>query len=811
MLSIIHFLPILALFFFLDHSVHTVAGNSPTPHSPIDKVASYEHGHSSIHLVSQDSLHSTSKLRKLAFSSINTIATGLTIVITLLNIIVYKLHQVQEANLHVKCISLSSSLTEQLCHRFSLVDILLATNHFDEALVVGQGGFGKVFKGVIDNGKITVAIKRLNPMSKQGAPEFLAEIKMLSTIRHSNIVSLIGYCDDCDEMILVYEYMIHGTLGDNIHGNGRNGNNSALTWVQRVKLCIGAARGLDYLHTGTGDRNRIIHRDVKSSNILLGENLTAKISDFGMSKIGPTNQVHTHVSTNVKGTFGYMDPEYLLTRQLTRKSDVYAFGVVLFEVLCGRRAVDLRLDEEQRGLAGWAQQCIKEGKVDQIIDPSLRGEIFPDSLVAYAKIADQCLHTFSTKRPTMAEVVVALELALTLQERTDFSLFEEEFFINAELRRAEHIDGIMQSNGASNKDSRVKPAMIMAFAKTMRPFFFGTGRVISAHNDAKLSKNSINSGQIGNSNPTIFTFSELRTATQNFRPIKGLGSVFRGWIDEATHRPSNIGHGIAIAVKFFPELFLHATELQLQSEVEFWGKLSHPNLVKVLGYCLEDDKFLLVREYMRNASLERHLSSNNHYRPLPWVTRLKIATGAARGLAFLHTLQKEFIYYQFKASYIFLDEDFNAKLSDFELGQFGNVSCDLDLDAPTLLTRDVGTYACAYAAPEYKATGQLSLKSDVYGFGVVLLELLTGGLQALDRHLSLNQQDMPDGARPFLINKRKLARVMDPSLKGECPPNCAFEYALLVHKCLDLNPERRPSMEEVLKTLKLQRMDIVSV
>ncbi|KAM7462743.1 hypothetical protein LguiA_030864 [Lonicera macranthoides] len=187
--------------------------------------------------------------------------------------------------------------------------------------------------------------------------------------------------------------MVHGTLADHSHKKGTNGSssNSTLSWVQRLKICIGSARGLDYLHTGTGVIDKVIHRDLKSTNILLDENWAARISDFGMSKIGPANTTITHVSTNIKGMFRFMDPEYFLTRI----SDVYSFGVVLSEVLCGRLVIDLGLDDEQRGLAIWAQQNVKGGTLDQIIDPGLRRHILFDSLKAFAQIAYQCLHIFS--------------------------------------------------------------------------------------------------------------------------------------------------------------------------------------------------------------------------------------------------------------------------------------------------------------------------------------------------------------------------------------------------------------------------------
>nr|GEY37595.1 receptor-like protein kinase FERONIA [Tanacetum cinerariifolium] len=224
----------------------------------------------------------------------------------------------------------------QPCRRFKFSEIMIATGNFDKSVVIGHGGFGKVYKGEVYNGLslVVFAIKRLDSMSSQGAAEFWAEVKLLSKLRHCNLVSLIGYCCYRKEMIVVYEYMPNGTLEGHLHKLG-----TPLSWVQRLKICIGAGRGLHYLHTGTGIEVGVIHRDVKSSNILLDENWAAKISDFGLSRISTINRGGSYVNTLVKGTFGYLDPDYFYTGRLTRKSDVYAFGVVLLEVLCRKRAV----------------------------------------------------------------------------------------------------------------------------------------------------------------------------------------------------------------------------------------------------------------------------------------------------------------------------------------------------------------------------------------------------------------------------------------------------------------------------------------
>ncbi|XP_065878169.1 probable serine/threonine-protein kinase PBL19 [Euphorbia lathyris] len=304
---------------------------------------------------------------------------------------------------------------EQNLRVFSFQELKEATHSFSRLLKIGEGGFGSVYKGSIrpNNGQsdsIVVAIKKLNKHGLQGHKQWLAEVQYLGVVSHPNLVKLLGYCSVDDERgiqrLLVYEYMPNKSLEDHLFNRGL----PVLPWRKRLEIMLGAAEGLVYLHGGM--EVQVIYRDFKSSNVLLDENFKAKLSDFGLAREGPTGD-HTHVSTGVVGTYGYACPEYVETGHLTIHSDVWSFGVVLYEILTGRRTLERNLPTKEQKLLDWVKQFPADSKkFSMIIDPKLRNEYSISAAKRIAKLADSCLIKNPKERPTMIEVVDSLNKAI---------------------------------------------------------------------------------------------------------------------------------------------------------------------------------------------------------------------------------------------------------------------------------------------------------------------------------------------------------------------------------------------------------------
>ncbi|RWR78193.1 putative LRR receptor-like serine/threonine-protein kinase [Cinnamomum micranthum f. kanehirae] len=306
--------------------------------------------------------------------------------------------------------------------RFTYAEIINMTNNFERS--IGKGGFGTVYHGQMPDGT-QVAVKMLSLQSvkllshmRQGSDEFQNEVQLLMRVHHRNLVPFIGYCQEGDGMALIYEYMAQGNLGS--HLLGTNSNTKALNWRQRLRIALDIAQGLEYLHTGC--KPAIIHRDMKTTNILLNERFEAKIGDFGLSKVFFKDDEQAHVSTLVKGTPGYLDPEYCHSNNLTQKSDVYGFGVVLLELITGQPPIiRSNTNYEKKNLVDWASPIIATRDMQAVLDPRLEGDYDANSLSKVAEIALACTSPTSVERPTMTDIVAVLKDCLGTETPAEIS------------------------------------------------------------------------------------------------------------------------------------------------------------------------------------------------------------------------------------------------------------------------------------------------------------------------------------------------------------------------------------------------------
>ncbi|GJT00140.1 leucine-rich repeat receptor protein kinase EMS1 [Tanacetum coccineum] len=300
-------------------------------------------------------------------------------------------------------LSINVAMFEQPLVKLTLSDILEATNNFCKTKIVGDGGFGTVYKAQLPNGKI-VAVKKLNQSKSQGQREFLAEMETLGKVRHRNLVSLLGYCSFGEEKLLVYDYMANGSLDHWLRTCTED--MGVLTWAKRFRIAVGSARGLAFLHHGFTPH--IIHRDIKASNILLNEDFEPKVADFGLARL--ISAYETHVSTDLAGTFGYIPPEYGQSWRSTTKGDVYSFGVILLELVTGKEPTGLEFKDVEGGnLVGWVCYKIKKGQAVDVLDPTIVDVSSKKAMLQMVQIAASCVSDNPANRPSMFNVLKFLK------------------------------------------------------------------------------------------------------------------------------------------------------------------------------------------------------------------------------------------------------------------------------------------------------------------------------------------------------------------------------------------------------------------
>ncbi|XP_044392161.1 receptor-like cytoplasmic kinase 176 [Triticum aestivum] len=481
------------------------------------------------------------------------------------------------------------------------------------------------------------------------------------------------------------------------------------------------------------------------------------------------DSTETHSTNGIIGTPGYMPPEYINRFQITPKFDVFSLDVTIIKIMAGHEGYSKFADMSSQEFTQLVHENWEKALQTTVLSDTSHG------VKKCIEIALRCVEADRVKRPTIAEVVDELS-------KIDTTIIDELNKIDTARNSPTEQVTNLRSNQAFN--SCVNSGMLGGGKD---------GSMIRASSDSVLlTANMI----LPAASVKLFSYDNPRLATRKFHSncVIGegvLGTVYQGWIDENTLSSCKSCTGIPVAVKRLDHNGIQGHREWL-AEVNYLGHLSHPNLVKLFGYCLEDEHRLLVYEFLPRGSLESHLFKRGSGQPLAWNLRMKVALGAAKALAYLHSAN--IIIRDVKSSNILLDSDYTAKLTGFGLATNGPVGEETHVS-----TGVMGTYG--YAAPEYIATGRLTQKCDIYGFGVLLLELLSGR-RVIDKTRPEGEQHLVDWARPYLKHKHKIRCVIDASLGGLYSFSAAQNIAALALECLCTSSKKRPTMDSVVSVLE---------
>ncbi|PWA62796.1 hypothetical protein CTI12_AA361310 [Artemisia annua] len=621
-------------------------------------------------------------------------------------------------------------------------EIKVATENFKT--LIGQGGYGWVYKGklLVPGKETTVAVKRLDEKFGQGLKEFWTEIQLLSGQQHPNVISLVGYCDEGREQCIVYEYAERGSLDQYIRHTRKN-TSTTLTWLQRLKICADAARGLDHLHN---------HGYIKSSNILIDKNWVSKISDLGLSKLSVSGFGMSLLYTKGCGTPGYGEPEYHSTGVVTKKSDVYSFGVVLFEVLCGR----LCLSDSDDGFSlsnKSAKYHYEKNSLDKIIDQSLRKHIGSYSMTKFSKIAYRCLHDDREQRPDMDVVLKELEKALEEEEDATVTGFKiltgilgvgAWFFLLSEEYEHSHL-----SAGHSQRDKVATDNFKTLIGQGGYSWVY-KGKLLVFGKETAVAVKRLDE-KFGQGLKEFLTDIQLLSGQQHPNVISLVGYCDEGRekcivYEYAEHGSLDQGNDIhdrnpyamynikstLFSIKLNHGGFFTSSPNRIYKD----GKITFVDLIDCDEFSIHEiDSMLEDLEY------------------------------DGRRVMFYHFLKPDY---------------------DLDNG-LEPLACDKDI------------LLLGYGEPEYHSTGVVSKKSDVYSFRVFLFEVLCGRLclGASDDGFSLSSKPAK-----YHYENNSLYKIMDDSLREHMGSYSMTKFSEIAYRCLHDDREQRPAMDVVLKELE---------
>ncbi|OWM86511.1 receptor like protein kinase S.2 [Punica granatum] len=697
---------------------------------------------------------------------------------------------------------------------FSYAELYIGSKGFSDDEVLGSGGFGRVYRTVLPSDGTVVAVKCVAEKGERFEKTFAAELAAVAHLRHRNLVRLRGWCVHEDELLLVYDYMPNRSLDRVLFRRPENDNTDMvpISWDRRRKIINGLAVGLHYLHEQL--ETQIIHRDVKTSNVMLDSDFNARLGDFGLARwlehelqyqsAAPrvslkNRQFRLADTTRIGGTIGYLPPESFERGTIaTAKSDVFSFGIVVLEVASGRRAVDLTYTEDQIVLLDWVRRLSDEGKLLQAGDNRL-----PDGSFRLSEMEEMvhlgllCTFHNPQSRPSMKWVVEALSSNIAGKLPALPALHSHPQYIS--LSSSSNTT-ISTATSVTSRSTTTTSTASSQYHTAIRDTIYATAE--KGYTDSN-SESTTNGLQRRRSNkffivetPREISYKELVSATNNFSESRRVaeldfGTAYYGILGNNHHQ---------ILVKRLGMNKCPALRARFSDELQNLGRLRHRNLVQLRGWCTEQGEMLVVYDYSATRLLSHLLFDHHHERKparpvLRWHHKYNIIRSLASAILYLHEeWDEQVIHRNITSSAIILDPDMNPRLGCFALAEFLTRNDHAHKSASKKSKSVRGIFG--YMSPEYIESGEATTKADVYSFGVVILEILTGQL-AVD----FRRKDVLLVRKAHEVEPRSLEEMIDLMLIEEGDQREMVRLVKLGIACTKSNPESRPSMRQIVSIL----------
>ncbi|KAK4341549.1 hypothetical protein RND71_040050 [Anisodus tanguticus] len=687
---------------------------------------------------------------------------------------------------------------------FSYSELFIGSNGFSEDEVLGSGGFGKVFRAVLPSDGTVVAVKCLAEKGEKFEKTFAAELVAVAHLRHRNLVRLRGWCVHDDQLFLVYDYMPNRSLDRILFRKQDKTESPVLDWERRKNIVNGLSAALFYIHEQL--ETQIIHRDVKTSNVMLDSHFNARLGDFGLARwleheleyqtrtpSMKNQQFRLAETTRIGGTIGYLPPESFQKRgSATAKSDVFSFGIVVLEIVSGRRAVDLASPDDQIILLDWIRRLSDEKMALQAGDSRLvDGSYKLSDMERLIHIGLLCTLHEPQSRPNMKWIVEALSGNI-YGKLPDLPCFKSHPL---------YISLSCPSNSTtSNTRSITTTSTTPGFNSTN--FITATGETMYLSAESGSSQNeSGNSSSRRQSNnfmmvetPREIAFKEIIAATNNFSDSRRVaeidfGTAYCGVLDNNQH----------VIVKRLGMKTCPALRVRFSNELHNLGRLRHRNLVQLRGWCTEQGEMLVIYDYSQSSLLSHLLfhHRNNNATILRWRHRYNIAKSLASAVRYLHEEWDEQVIHRcITSSAIILDPDMNPRLGCFALAEFltrNEHSHHVVVDKNKSVRGIFG-----YMSPEHMDSGDATTMADVYSFGVVLLELVSGQMAVDFRR---PEALLVNRVHEFEVQKRPYEQLADWRLNGNFNSRELVRLVKLGMACTRSDPESRPSMRQIVNIL----------